>query len=171
MPTLFRLTGLTEASIDNEKNDINFVLKVSDGRGLAFVAEAAAARQIASSLGRMALQAQQSAPQMIGAEKVGGYGVKRDAFGEVVLLQLISDDGVPHMFAIPLSAATDIACSAANGIRKKSRNGPRLSLAITAVQLGSLQAAFCNPHASRESAFLGSHYVAINGRRMKRGVT
>jgi hypothetical protein len=109
MPTTFRLTGLAEASIDNEKHDVNFVLKVSDGRGLAFVAEAAAARQIASSLGQMALKAQQSKPQMIGAEKVVQYGVKREAFGEVVLLQLISEDGVPHMFAVPLGAATDIA--------------------------------------------------------------
>ena len=109
MPTTFRLAGLTEATVDDEKNDINFVLKVSDGRGLAFVADAAAARQIASSLGRMALQARQAGPQMLGAEKISQYGVKREAFGETVLLQLVSEDGVPHMFAIPLNAATDIA--------------------------------------------------------------
>ena len=109
MPTTFRLVGLAEATVDNEKNDINFVLKVSDGRGLAFVADAAAARQIASSLGRMALQAKQAGPQMLGAEKISQYGVKREAFGEAVLLQLVSEDGVPHMFAIPLNAATDIA--------------------------------------------------------------
>jgi hypothetical protein len=109
MPTTFRLAGLTEATVDNEKSDINFVLKVSDGRGLAFVADAATARQIASSLGRMALQARQAGPQMLGAEKISQYGVKREAFGETVLLQLVSEDGVPHMFAIPLNAATDIA--------------------------------------------------------------
>jgi hypothetical protein len=34
--------GLVEATVDNEKHEVNFVLKVSDGRGLAFVAEAAA---------------------------------------------------------------------------------------------------------------------------------
>jgi hypothetical protein len=109
MPTTFRLAGLSEATIDTEKQDVSFVLKVADGRGLAFVADAAAARQIASSLGRMALQARQATPQMIGAEKIAQYGVKREAFGEVVLLQLVSEDGVPHMFALPLSAATDIA--------------------------------------------------------------
>jgi hypothetical protein len=85
------------------------VLKVADGRGLAFVAEAAAARQIAAALGRMALQARESGPQMVGAEKVSQYGVKKDAFGETVLLQLVSEDGVPYMFALPLNAATDIA--------------------------------------------------------------
>jgi len=109
MPTTFRLAGLVEATVDNEKHDVNFVLKVADGRGLAFVAEAAAARQIASSLGRTALQARESGPQMIGAEKVSQYGVKKDAFGEAVLLQLVSEDGVPYMFALPLSAAMDIA--------------------------------------------------------------
>lgn len=109
MPTIFRLAGLTEGSVDNEKRDVSFVLKVSDGRGLAFVAEAAAARQIASSLGRMALDAQRSGPQILGAEKVGKYGVKKDAFGEAVLLQLVSEDGVPNMFAVPPKAAMDIA--------------------------------------------------------------
>lgn len=80
MPTLFRLAGLTEASIDNEGQDVRFVLKVSDGRGLAFVAEAAVARQIASSLGRVALDARPSAPQVIGAEKISKYGVKIRCF-------------------------------------------------------------------------------------------
>lgn len=109
MPTVFRLAGLSEGSIDREKRDVNFVLKVSDGRGLAFVAEAGTARQISSSLGRMALDARQSGPHAIAAEKVAQYGVKKDAFGDAVLLQLISDDGVPYMFALPGSAAVDIA--------------------------------------------------------------
>jgi hypothetical protein len=109
MPTIFRLAGLIEASIDNEGRDVNFVLRVSDGRGLAFVAEAAAARQIASSLGRVALETRQSAPQVISAEKISKYGVKKDAFGEAVLLQLVSEDGVPYMFALPLGAAAEIA--------------------------------------------------------------
>jgi hypothetical protein len=109
MPTLFRLVGLAEATVDREKHDVNFVLKVSDGRGLAFVAEAPAARQIAASLGRMAVEAGQTAPMTLAAEKIAKYGVKRDAFGGVVLLQLISDDGIPYMFALPSSAASDIA--------------------------------------------------------------
>lgn len=109
MPTTFRLAGLTEATVDNAKGDVSFVLKVADGRGLAFVAEAAAARQIASALGRMALQARSSSPQMIGAEKVVKYGVKKDAFGEAILLQLVSEDGVPYMFAVPTKAVADIA--------------------------------------------------------------
>jgi hypothetical protein len=123
MPTTFRLAGLVEAAIDDEKGDINFVLKVSDGRGLAFVAEAAAARQIASSLGRMAVQARASGPQMIGAEKVAQYGVKKDAFGEAVLLQLVSEDGVPYMFAIPLGAATEIAARLQTESAKNSGTG------------------------------------------------
>ena len=76
MPTTFRLAGLVEATVDNEKGDVSFVLKVSDGRGLAFVTDAAAARQIASVLGAMALKARQSSPTMIGAEKVAKYGVE-----------------------------------------------------------------------------------------------
>jgi hypothetical protein len=123
MPTTFRLAGLVEATVDSEKHDVNFVLKVADGRGLAFVAEAAAARQIASSLGRMALQARESGPQMTGAEKVSQYGVKKDAFGETVLLQLVSGDGVSYMFALPLSAATDIATRLQTEIAKGSGAG------------------------------------------------
>lgn len=123
MATTFRLAGLSEATIDNEKQDISFVLKVSDGRGLAFVADAAAARQIASSLGQMSLQARQASPQMISAEKIAQYGVKREAFGEVVLLQLVSEDGVPHMFALPLHAARDIASRLQTESEKTPKTG------------------------------------------------
>lgn len=109
MPTIFRLAGLAEATVDSAKGDVSFVLKLNDGRSLAFVAESAPARQIAAALGRLALQARPSSPQTIGAEKVGQYGVKKDAFGEAVLLQLVSEDGVPYMFAVPMAAAADIA--------------------------------------------------------------
>ncbi len=123
MPTIFRLAGLAEGSVDNEKRDVNVVLKVSDGRGLAFVAEAAAARQIASSLGRMVLDAQRSGPQILGAEKVAKYGVKKDASGETVLLQLVSEDGVPDMFAVPPKAAMDIAARLQTESTKKAGTG------------------------------------------------
>jgi hypothetical protein len=90
MTTVFRLAGLAEGSVDREKRDVNFVLKTSDGRGLAFVAEEPAARQIASSLGRMALDARQQGPQALPAERVVQYGVKKDGYGEAILLQLVS---------------------------------------------------------------------------------
>jgi len=109
METTFRLAGLAEAAVDSEKNRVNFVLKTTDGNRLLCKAEAAAARQIASALGTVALKAKQSGSVMIGAEKVAKYGVKADAFGEAILLQLISEDGVPYMFAIPPHAAADIA--------------------------------------------------------------
>jgi hypothetical protein len=32
MPTVFRLSGLAEASISSETHDVNFVLKVSNAR-------------------------------------------------------------------------------------------------------------------------------------------
>jgi hypothetical protein len=123
MPTTFRLAGLAEARVDNEKGDVDFVLKISDGRGLAFVADTAAARQIASSLGKLALQAKQTGPLMIGAEKVAQYGVKRDAFGEAVLLQLVSEDGVPYMFALSVSAASDISARLKSESERHSDSG------------------------------------------------
>ncbi len=109
MPTTFRLAGLAEGRVNRETHDIDFVLKLSDGRGLMFAAEAAAARQIAASLGRMALDARGQGPEALAAERVAQYGVQKDAFGEAILLQLVSDDGVPYMFALPAAAATDIA--------------------------------------------------------------
>jgi hypothetical protein len=123
MPTTLRLAGLAEGTINNEKGEVNFVLKISDGRGLAFVAEVTAARQISSALGKMALQAKQSMPLMVGAEKVVQYGVKNDAFGDVVLLQLVSEDGVPYMFALPRSAAGDIATRLSSESERHSETG------------------------------------------------
>jgi hypothetical protein len=109
MTKVFRLAGLTEGSVDQEKRDVNFVLKMTDGRGLVFVAEAPTARQIASSLGRMALDARQQGPQALAAERVAQYGIKKDGIGEAILLQLVSQDGVPYMFALPVAAAADVA--------------------------------------------------------------
>jgi hypothetical protein len=123
MPTVFRVDGLTEASIDSETHDISFVLRVSDGRGVAFVTEPAAARQIASSLGRVALDARQTVPMTVAAEKISKYGVKREAFGEAVLLQLVSDDGIPYMFALPLATADDIAARLLRESEKGASSG------------------------------------------------
>jgi hypothetical protein len=93
------------------------------GRGLAFVANAQAARQIAASLGRVALEAQQSSPLMMSAEKVVQYGAKQDAFGEAVLLQLVSEDGVPYMFGLPLAAAADLGARLQSESAKASKTG------------------------------------------------
>lgn len=123
MPTIFRLTGLAEATVDRQNQDVSFVLKVEDGRGLAFVANAQAARQIAASLGRVALEARQSSPLMMSAEKVVQYGAKQDAFGEAVLLQLVSEDGVPYMFGLPLAAAADLGARLQSESAKASKTG------------------------------------------------
>lgn len=123
MPTTFRLAGLAEATVDGQNHDVNFVLKVEDGRGLAFVASAPAARQIAASLGRVALEARSSSPQIMSAEKIVQIGAKQDAFGAAVLLQLVSEDGVPYMFALPLAAAADVGARLQAESAKASTTG------------------------------------------------
>jgi len=109
MATIFRLAGVESGSVDPGTADINFLVQVEDGRKLAFVASAAVAEQIASALGGMSQQLRQSSPQAVNAEDIAQYGVQRDAYGGPVLLRLVTRGGIPHMFAVPLAAASDIA--------------------------------------------------------------
>lgn len=123
MPTIFRLKGLLRGKVDTEKRDVNFVLQVEDGRSLGFVAEVSAIEQIASALGALAHQVPQQKLQAIAAQEVIQYGVKREAFGSHVLLKLTTTLGVPHMFAIPLAGAADIAARLQKEIAKHQPSG------------------------------------------------
>lgn len=118
-----RLEGLVEGSTDSN-HDVSFVLKTCDGAKVPFVASAASTRQISAGLGRMAADAGRPthlSPES--PEKVAKFGVKREAFGKAVLLQLISDDGVSFMFTIPPAAAKDIASRLQAEAVKERRHG------------------------------------------------
>jgi hypothetical protein len=108
MATVY-LEGLSRGTVDEQNDEVTFTLRTKDGDDLSFIADVSSARQIAHSLGRMSLQAGQQTPQTLSAEKIKKYGVKREAFGQVVLLQLVDEHDIPYMFAVPLDAAKDIA--------------------------------------------------------------
>lgn len=104
----------------------------------------------------MALDAQRSGPQILGAEKVAKYGVKKDAFGKAVLLQLVSDDGVPYMFAVPPEGRNGYRNPLARGRRQGSRDRPRLTPAAVIVE----------PYVGSPLTPIGEPYAGV--RKMKR---
>jgi len=108
MTTTFRLTGIPGGAVDLQKREIDFRLQLDNGGELAFIAGLSAAEQIASALGRMTQQLRQSKPQNVIAEQVAEYAVQRDPHGGPVLLRLVTPQGIPYTFALPLAAATDI---------------------------------------------------------------
>ncbi len=109
MTTTFRLTGIPGGTVDPQKREIDFRLQLNDGTQLACIAELSAAEQIASALGRMTQQFRQPKSQNVVAEEIAEYAVQRDPHGGPVLLRLVTPQGIPYTFALPLAAATDIA--------------------------------------------------------------
>ncbi len=110
MTTTFRLTGIPGGTVDTQKRDIDFRLQLSDGTQLACIADLTAAEQIASALGRMTQQfRQQPKRQNVVAEEISEYAIQRDPQGGPVLLRLVTAQGIPYTFALPLAAAADIA--------------------------------------------------------------
>ncbi len=108
MATLFRLACIPGGIVDRQKREIIFRMQVEDGRLLEFVAVAEVAEQMASALAGFAKQIEPVKGQAINAQVVAQYGIQRDAFGSHVVLQLVTEGGVPHKFAIPLDAIADI---------------------------------------------------------------
>jgi hypothetical protein len=104
-----RLTGIPGGTVDTQKREIDFRLQLNDGTELSCIADFSAAEQMASALGRMTQQFRQSKSQNVTAEQITEYAVQRDPLGGPVLLRLITPQGIPYTFAVPLSAATDIA--------------------------------------------------------------
>jgi hypothetical protein len=98
-------------------------MQVSDGRRLAFVAEIAVAEQISSALGRMAKELRQPGPQTVIAEPIAEYTVQLDAFGEAVILRLVTPHGVPHTFALPADTAAEIGARLKTESEKKRNPG------------------------------------------------
>jgi hypothetical protein len=112
MPRRMRLTGLPEGAVDKERNEIQFSLATSEMKPLDFVAKYGIAAQVVSGIGRMmselrAVQQQSGATESPPAEMVTGAVVRQER--DVVLLQLMTQLGIPYTFAIPAAHAAELA--------------------------------------------------------------
>lgn len=109
MPPKLILRGLKDAAVDPDRREVYFALSVKNGPSPDFVGDAGVVRQIAGALGRMAFELRLPGPEATAAEKVDRYTVQRDPLSEVVILRMMTPEGIPYTFGIPLIAAADIA--------------------------------------------------------------
>ncbi len=123
MPKTFRVIGLPRGDVDPQKQELQFTLRVSDGKEMAFTAKIGVAEQVISGLARMARTLRQPNPQAVSAETVAEYLVQQDAFGAAILLRFVTPDGVPYTFALPKAAAIDIAAQLQSESAKDRRPG------------------------------------------------
>jgi hypothetical protein len=108
-----RLLGLAKADAHPDTLEFDLVFAGESNRTFRFKADLSAIDQILAGLSRLALAAREKQPagkaQVVSAEGVHQYLVKREPWENVVLLRLVNPHGVPYTFALPLSAANDIA--------------------------------------------------------------
>lgn len=109
-----KLVGIPKGHVDTEKDEIHFTLNMSDREPLSFVARYGAAAQVISSLGRMFLELQKILRQKnkmesIAAEELHSTVIYKEKFSDRVILQIVTDKGVPYTFALPTKDAADIA--------------------------------------------------------------
>lgn len=114
MPKRLRLIGLPEGSVNVDAQELNFTLSVSEAKPIALVAKFGIAVQVISALGRMLseLRAQldkQGGMAPVAAEKIVASHIQKERWSNVVLLQLITPQGVPYSFAVRCQDAADIA--------------------------------------------------------------
>lgn len=128
MPNRHRITGLPKGTIDTQKHEIQFELAVSEGPPLAFVAKYGPAGQVISALARMHSQLRQvlraeKGSEMTSAEEVSTVEVQKEQWSDTILVQLVTAQGVPHLFALSSKGASDMADSLKTESARKHRIG------------------------------------------------
>ena len=128
MPTPHRLSGIANGAIDTQEHEIKFDISTGDGKQIAFVSKYGPACQLAASLGRMIFELRkildnQKKMETIAAEKVVEVSIQKDKWSDIVLLQLMTENGIPYAFALPLQSATDIADRLKTESSKKAHVG------------------------------------------------
>ena len=112
MPRRMRVTGLPEGAVDKERKEIHFSLATSEMKPLDFVAKYGIAAQVVAGIGRMmselrAIQEQPGTAEAPPAEPVTGFSIRKER--DVVLVQLMTQLGIPYTFAIPTAHAAELA--------------------------------------------------------------
>ena len=121
MPKRIQVLGLPKGAVDKNNRQIQFDLAIADGTTLEFLATQDIAEQIIAALAPMAKALRHAGPQTVAAETIAEYTIQRDVMGGPILVRLVTPEGVPYSFQIPLSAANDIA----DRLKTESAKPPR----------------------------------------------
>jgi hypothetical protein len=114
MAKAHRLVGLSGGTVDTVRHEMSFNVTASDGQSIVFVAEFGPASQLISGLSRMLSELRHvlyeaQGMKSIAAEAVAASHVQMDQWENVVLMQLITPQGVPYTFALKPQEAAEIA--------------------------------------------------------------
>ncbi len=116
MPKTRGLRGIATGAVDLDKEQIRFSLAIASGLPISFVGDFGAVAQTVAALGRMVseLHAHMRAKAAgtavpIAAEQVQACHIQKDRWQDVILVQLITPQGIPYSFAMTATAAADIA--------------------------------------------------------------
>jgi hypothetical protein len=114
MPRLQQLRGIPAGSVDAERGNIRFDMVTAEGRTLPFVATYGDAAQVAASLARLLAELRRALEEKKGTatvavEKVTEFHVQGDPGSGFVLVQMMTQNGVPYSFAMPAEAAAALA--------------------------------------------------------------
>ncbi|CCG40137.1 conserved hypothetical protein [Magnetospirillum molischianum DSM 120] len=109
-----RLTGMPMGAVDLDRDEVQFTLRLGANGEIDLVAKAGVVEQVISGLARMCAELRARSlsggkARVVPAEGLSSAHIQRDRLQDVVLVQFVTDRGVPHTFAIPLDDAADIA--------------------------------------------------------------
>lgn len=109
----YRITGLPRGDVDSEKHEIHFTLGSAE-KDFSFIAKYGVASQVIGALGRMffelkKIMATQKGMETTAAEELAAFHIQKERWNDLVLVELITSQGVPYTFAIPNEIAADIA--------------------------------------------------------------
>lgn len=116
-----RATGVSAGAVDAQEKDIHFTLETENGP-VELIANIGAIQQIISALAPMAASLRESLNQpgatyASAAETVVEANVAIERFDRLVMLLLVTDQGVPHTFSLTADAADEISAR----LRKQSK--------------------------------------------------
>jgi hypothetical protein len=108
-----RLLGVPDVAIDPKTRQVQFALKLDNLPDRVFVADVSVIEQIASALASSLHSMNERASPLkaapVVAQPVAQYLVRKDPHSDTVLLRIVTQDGVPHTFAIPSAHVGGIA--------------------------------------------------------------
>ena len=114
MPKVHRLVGITRGAVDTKAHEIQFDLQDSERRTVSFVGRFGPIAQVIAGLARLHFELRQilqtaKAMEPTAAEEIGGHRIHADSWSPVVLVELVTPQGVPYTFEVSRQMANEIA--------------------------------------------------------------
>jgi len=108
-----RTKGITQGAADLDRNDVMFTLDTERGP-IHMVANLGAVQQLLAALAPMAAAVRENvgksgASYSTAAQKVAEASIHAERYANLVLMQLVTTHGVPHIFALEPDNADKIA--------------------------------------------------------------